>query len=143
VLVPALIPDGGCDGRRVKSGVVSAIAYGAGLATASVVGVAVAPLGVMFVVALGVGVGLNWLDNHYQIKEEVLKAFKSLPKDIVQGIYRLPAEKLNQVESLKREMDRQLVRVLKQTADKAAEVAVNAFRKQIEQLLQSLLVPRM
>jgi predicted site-specific integrase-resolvase len=44
---------------------------------------------------------------------------------------------------LKQELDRQVTLLLKQAADKAIELAVNAIKKQIAELIERYLVPRM
>jgi len=49
--------------------------------------VAVLPLVVMAVFAVGMGIGLNVVDRHYGVKDKVIAALKMLPEHTAQGMY--------------------------------------------------------
>lgn len=133
----------------VKSGLASLLGYGAGLAFGSVVGVAVVPLGVMVGAAFLAGWGLNQLDQKYQVKEKVLKAFNALPAKLEQGVYELRDNTLHVLEQVKRDAQQKLQQVkqdiyreIDQTIDAAARALIDAVEREIANTLRRVLQPR-
>jgi hypothetical protein len=132
-----------------KSGLTSLIAYGAGAWVGGMVGLAVAPLGVMLVVAFGVGVLLSELDNKYLVKQKVLKAFNALPATMEQGVYELRDTTLHALEHVKRDVQRKLEgikddinREANRAIDSAARAVLEAVERELKMALQRLLQPR-
>ncbi|GKT18044.1 hypothetical protein AVHY2522_17370 [Acidovorax sp. SUPP2522] len=79
---------GGIGVEAVKGGLGGLIAYSMAAGVAgSATTVAVLPLIVMAVFAVGVGIGLNAIDRHYGVKDKVIAALKMLPEKTTQGIY--------------------------------------------------------
>ncbi len=133
----------------VKSGVVAGLALGVGVGFGSAMALAVAPLSVMVVAAFAIGYGLNELDKHYDIKNKVLTALKSLPADLEKGVYWLKESTLEQVEQIKAELNRKLQEAEKhintavdRVAAKAAELAIEALRDAAVHAIKQLLSPR-
>jgi hypothetical protein len=133
-----------------KSGLVSLIAYGIGVGVASITGVAVLPLGIMVGAAFFVGWRLNKLDEQYQVKDKVLKAFKALPAQIGQGVYELRDSTLQALEQVKRDVQKKLEDVkqdinkeINQTIDDATRAVVDAIEREIVSALRRLLQPRL
>jgi hypothetical protein len=88
---PVQEPVGGIGVEAVKAG----LATLAGLAVAGALaftGVAVFPLIGLVAVTLYAGYELNKLDNHYQIKKQVIDALKTVPDQTAQGIYTINTE---------------------------------------------------
>jgi hypothetical protein len=103
----------------------------------------------MVLVAFAVGVGLNDLDNKYQIKQKVLTAFSALPTNIEQGVYELRDGTLNALEQIKQDVQRKLQgikdeinRELNRAIDSAARAVLDAVEKELKMALQHLLQPR-
>jgi hypothetical protein len=135
--------------EAVKSGVVAGLALGAGLAIGSFISVAVLPLSVMVFMACAIGVGLNILDNQYDVKKKVLNGLKTLPDDVAQGLYRLKGSTLEQIDQVKANLDRkiqeaerQVNKAIDRAAAKAAELAIEALREAAMQAIKQLLSPR-
>ncbi len=136
--------------EAVKSGVVVALAYGTGLLVGAFIGVAALPMGVMFGAALVFGVGLNMLDNSYEVKGKVLATFKALPAKLEQGAYRLREDGLPTLEQIKRAADQQLVqmtgaanKVANKVIDKTIDAAVDQVLTQVSAAIKRILGPRL
>jgi hypothetical protein len=136
--------------EAVKSGVVVGLAYGAGLVIGVFTGVAVAPLGVMFVAALGFGILLNSLDNKLDVKAKVLATFKALPAKLEQGVYRLQQDGLPTLEQIKRTADQQLSqltrtanKVVNKAIDKTIDAAVDRALSELGAAIKRVLGPRL
>ncbi len=132
----------------VKSGVVAGLALGIAAGVGVAGSIAIAPLGVMVVLACGIGIGLNMLDNHYGVKDKVLKTLKTLPAGLGQGIYRLTEEAFETLEPIKHELDKkimdaeqQIARAATEVAKKAAEAALNMLQKELVRAIQQFLRP--
>jgi hypothetical protein len=113
-------------------------------------GVAVAPLGIMFGAVLIIGIGLNLLDNHFEVKNKVLATFKALPAKFEQGVYRLQQDGLPTLEQMKRAADQQLMQITNaankaanKAIDKTLDAAVNQVLNQLNEAIKRVLGPRL
>jgi hypothetical protein len=77
---------GGIGVEAVKVGIASLAGYAAG-ALATLTGFAAFPLIGLAVMTFGVAVGLNALDNKYNVKQTVVRTLKSLPDNLENGVY--------------------------------------------------------
>ncbi len=146
--------------EAVKSGVVAGLALGFGTGivkmaalgltgwVGSVLAVAALPLGVMFVAALTIGVIVNVIDNHFDVKKKVLDALKALPGNIEEGVYKIKSDSLSEMEKIKMEVDRRwelMKNDLKKTAnhaiDKAIQSGTDAIKNYLEQSFKQILLP--
>lgn len=92
---------GGIGVEAVKGGLGALVAYSAAAMVASVTAVAVMPLMVMALVAVGTGFGLNQLDSHYAIKSQVIAGLKMLPEHTAQGLYYIDTTAQSWVDELR------------------------------------------
>jgi hypothetical protein len=90
---------GGIGVEAVKGGITAVLAFGAG-ALATGVGIAILPLGAMLAVALIVGVGLNYLDDTFEIKKNVSVALKAAASKLDQGTYWVREETLRTLQNI-------------------------------------------
>jgi hypothetical protein len=78
---------GGIGVEAVKGGLGAMAAYAVAAGLGALTTVAVVPLIGMAVAAFLIGWGLNKLDNHYKIKQQVIDAMKAVPDQTAQGMY--------------------------------------------------------
>jgi uncharacterized protein with FMN-binding domain len=123
--------------EAVKSGVVAGLAYGLGAAVGVATSFAVLPIGILVVAGLVIGVGLNSLDNHYQIKQQVLNTLDSLSSDIEQGVYQLNQQGQLALEQIKAEWKRKVKELEVKASNLAAEAAAKAAEMALQAIVQS------
>jgi hypothetical protein len=92
---------GGIGVEAVKGGVSALVALGAGAALA-LTGIAVLPIAGMLGVALLVGIGLNALDDTFEVKKRVSNALKLAGEGLSEGLYKVNEVHLQHFESLKK-----------------------------------------
>jgi hypothetical protein len=123
--------------EAVKSGVVAGLAYGAGVFAGTFTAVAVVPLIGMVTLAAVVGIGLNYLDDHYKIKQQVLKTLDSLPNSLEQGIYSINEQTLLVLEQAKAAWKRKVNELEAKATSIVAEAAAKAAEQALQAIIQS------
>lgn len=80
---------GGIGVEAVKAGLATMIAISAGALTASVTTLVIFPLGAMALAIFATGALLNYTDQRWKIKQNVITALKSVNNEKAPGIYKL------------------------------------------------------
>ncbi|MEQ6307235.1 hypothetical protein ABN448_08475 [Delftia acidovorans] len=80
---------GGIGVETVKAGLATMIAISAGALTASVTTLVIFPLGAMALAIFATGALLNYTDQRWKIKQNVITALKSVNNEKAPGIYKL------------------------------------------------------
>lgn len=91
---------GGIGVEAVKGGLGALLAYTVAAGFGLVTTVAVTPLVVMAIAAVGFGVLINAADKEYDIKGKTIAALKTLPDSTAQGLYYIKTETTSWKESL-------------------------------------------
>lgn len=91
---------GGIGVEAVKGGLGALLAYTVAAGFGLVTTIAVTPLVVMAIAAVGFGVLINAADKEYDIKGKTIAALKTLPDSTTQGLYYIKTETTSWKESL-------------------------------------------
>ncbi|GKS99354.1 hypothetical protein AVKW3434_08220 [Acidovorax sp. SUPP3434] len=102
---------GGIGVEAVKGGLAGLVAYALASGLASAAAVAVLPLGVMALIAVGGGYLLNLVDSQYGIKSKVIAAIKMLPEQTAQGFYYVDTTAQSWHDDLRNAMEQKKVEI--------------------------------
>ncbi len=93
---------GGIGVEAVKGGLAGLLAYTVAVGFGLITTVAVAPLIIMAVAAVGFGILLNQIDKEYDIKGQVIAALKALPENTSQGLYNIKTDAQSWQDEIKK-----------------------------------------
>lgn len=102
---------GGIGVEAVKGGLGGLMAYGFAVGTASFTAVAVAPLIVMAISAVGIGILLNHADKTFDIKNKAIAALKSIAAGTSEGLYHIKTESQSWHEELQKSLKKKAAEV--------------------------------